>query len=83
MPDDPSDPMPPDDDLQRLVEAISDLKVEIVEHVSRSVKRYMRDKNLASSARFDRDLLKVAAQAYREVAGIPVKIREREPAPAY
>lgn len=81
LPDEPSDPTSPDD-LQRLVDAVSDLKVEIVEHVRQSVKRYLRDEDIPSSARFNKDVLEIAAKAYREVAGIPAKRRQREPVPA-
>jgi hypothetical protein len=80
-PDDPSDPTSPDD-LQRLVDAVSDLKVEIVEHVRQSVRRYLKDNDMPSSARFNNDVLEIAAKAYREVAGVPAKRQQPVPAPA-
>lgn len=75
--DDPSEPTSPGD-LQTLVNAISDLKIEIVKYIENSVEGYMRDKDIPISSRFDEDVLKVAAQAYRKVAKIPEKQRVKE-----
>lgn len=75
LPDDPSDPASPDD-IQSLADAISDVKVEIAEAVVNAVKRYLRDNDLPSSVRFDKEILEVAAKAYRAAAGIPAKRKQ-------
>jgi hypothetical protein len=81
LPDEPGDPSSPDD-LERLVDAISDLKVEIAQEVVKAVKHYLDEEDLPHSTRFGKQILEVAAKAYRVAADVPARRRERVPEPA-
>jgi len=81
LPDEPGDPSSPDD-LQRLVDAISNVKVDIAQEVVKAVKHYLDKEDLPHSTRFGKEILEVAAKAYRVAAEVPARRQERVPEPA-
>lgn len=77
LPIDPSDPTTPGG-LDELLDAIGDLKLEIVDYVEKAVIRYLRDSDKPRDSRLDDQALKVAAKAFRDIAEIPEPIKRRE-----
>ena len=78
MPDDPSDPTGPPGNLDDLLVAISNLKIEIKERVAEHVRNHLRDNGKSTVSLLDKEALKVAATAYREAAANPMSIRREE-----
>lgn len=85
LPDDPSDPTPPPSNLDDLVVAVSDLKVEIKQYMKdmkAKVEGHLRDKVEYLDSPLDEDALKVSAKAYRKATRIPEPIRREVRVPA-
>lgn len=81
LPEDPSDPIMPGG-LDELLDAIGDLKLEIVTYVEKAVITYLRDNDKPLGSRLDEKALKVAAKAFRDVAEVPRQIAREIPARA-
>ena len=68
--------------LDELLDAIGDLKLEIVTYVEKAVITYLRDNDKPLGSRLDEKALKVAAKAFRDVAEVPRQIAREIPARA-